>query len=436
MAKAIWKSETVRESCSSPLPRSVCSAAFLTFGLVFFAGLGDASAQYLGTGETVADRARPELDAAGMRAGGFLLFPTLDVEEAFDDNIFKTDNNKIDDYILSLKPGLSVNSQWSNHSLNLSAGADTAYYADNEDENYTDYNFAANGRVDVRRDSYVQAEASFSQNHEDRGSVDDANGEEPGENTVAKFGGSFFNRFNRVSIEPMFDISQFDYDDVRTSAGTIINNDDRDRDVTQFGSRIGYMLVPDKYEAFIRVTYNERDYDANLDDGGFNRDSDGYEAVIGTALDFGGVTFGDVYIGYAQQDYDDAALEKVDGLVVGGSLFWNPSKLTTVNPFITRSINETTLGGASGYFDTTVGINVDHELRRNVILHGKVRVSSWNYEGIGRQDDYTNFSLGGEYLMSRYARVGLTYELENRNSDAIGSDFTQNRIILRGRIQL
>lgn len=382
------------------------------------------------------DRARPELDPRGLRAGSFLLYPSVAIEEAYDDNIFKTDNATVDDYIFSVKPALSVASQWSRHSLNLSTSADVGIYADNSDEDYTDYDVTASGRVDVRRDTNLKGNFSYAEKHEDRGSPDDANGVEPGEYNLTQAGATFLHRFNRVSIEPSFNISQYDYDDVRTSAGTTINNDDRDRDVVEFGSRIGYMIVPDKYEAFIRFTANDRDYDDNLDDNGFNRDSDGYEFVVGTAIDFGGVTYGDVYIGYAEQDYDDAALEKVDGLVVGGSIFWNPTQLTTINPFISRSIEETTLASASGYFATNVGIRLDHELRRNFLLHGEIRFSSWKYEGIGRTDDYTNFSIGGEYTLRRYAVVGLTYELENRNSDVVGSDFSQNRVLLKGRLRL
>ena len=253
--------------------------------------------------------------------------------------------------------------------LNLSAGADLAYYADNSDEDYTDYNFAASGRVDVRRDTNLRGNVSYAEKHEDRGSPYDSNGVEPGEYNLTQAGATFLHRFNRISIEPSFSFSQYDYDDVRTSADTTINNDDRDRDIVEFGSRIGYMIVPDKYEAFFRFTGNDLDYDDNLDDNGFNRDSDGYEIVVGTAIDFGGITYGDVYIGYAEQDYDDAALEKVDGLVIGGSIFWNPTQLTTINPFITRTIEETTLSGASGYFATTAGIRLDHELRRNFLLH-------------------------------------------------------------------
>ncbi|MGB1548383.1 MAG: outer membrane beta-barrel protein, partial [Alphaproteobacteria bacterium] len=280
MKKAIQTEETVHRS--RPLfqryhPVSTSLMGLVALGLGFAIGIGDANAQYLGQRDTVKDRARPELDALGVRAGSFLLFPSVEIEEAYDDNIFKTDNATVDDHILSIRPALSINSQWSQHALGFSAGADSAFYADNDDEDYTDYNFAANGRVDIRRDAHFRGGVSYDEKHEDRGSPDDANGVEPSSYNLTQANAALFNRFTRVSIEPSFNFSQYDYDDVRTSAGTIINNDDRDRDVMKLGVRTGYMIVPDKYEAFVRFTYNDRDYDDNLDDNGFNRDSDGYE---------------------------------------------------------------------------------------------------------------------------------------------------------------
>src|SRR3546814_5981286 len=104
--------------------------------------------------------------------------------------------------------------------------------------------------------------------------------------------------------------------------------------------RGGYEIMP-SYEAFLRVTYNQRDYDSNVDDAGFNRDSDGYEAVAGVALDLSGVTFGDVYAGYMSQDYDDPALQDVDGPVVGAGVTWNPTALTSARLDVSRSEEHT-----------------------------------------------------------------------------------------------
>ncbi len=45
-------------------------------------------------GDTVATRARPEYDPLGIRAGSFLFFPQLSVDELYNDNIFATDGGQ------------------------------------------------------------------------------------------------------------------------------------------------------------------------------------------------------------------------------------------------------------------------------------------------------------------------------------------------------
>ena len=40
----------------------------------------------------------------GIRAGSFLIYPTLSVSEAYDDNVFATDNDTEDDWITLISP--------------------------------------------------------------------------------------------------------------------------------------------------------------------------------------------------------------------------------------------------------------------------------------------------------------------------------------------
>src|SRR5512144_3388111 len=66
-------------------------------------------------GETVATRARPELEPLGIRAGSFLIYPKLGVDGTYNDNVFATNHNVKDDFITDIKPEVSVESDWANH---------------------------------------------------------------------------------------------------------------------------------------------------------------------------------------------------------------------------------------------------------------------------------------------------------------------------------
>ncbi|MEZ5861243.1 MAG: outer membrane beta-barrel protein [Geminicoccaceae bacterium] len=58
-------------------------------------------------------------------------------------------------------------------------------------------------------------------------------------------------------------------------------------------------------------------------DPGLDRNSTGFDALIGTTIDFTGVIFGEVSAGYTRREYDDNDLENVDGLAGNAAVTWN-----------------------------------------------------------------------------------------------------------------
>lgn len=89
--------------------------ASLTAG-IFVASVCGAYAQETDTqlqdvrGQSVMERARPGYDAAGIRAGGFMVYPTASVTESYNDNIYATPANETGDLITTLAAGVAVNS--------------------------------------------------------------------------------------------------------------------------------------------------------------------------------------------------------------------------------------------------------------------------------------------------------------------------------------
>ena len=49
----------------------------------------------------------------GIRAGAFLVFPSIDTGLTYDDNVFATKNDTDDDFIFTLRPEITAESQWS-----------------------------------------------------------------------------------------------------------------------------------------------------------------------------------------------------------------------------------------------------------------------------------------------------------------------------------
>lgn len=384
---------------------------------------------------TVMDRPRPELDALGVRAGGFLVYPSVTLSEAYNDNIFATQTDTKDDFITTVTPEVRANSDWNVHSLQFQASGTVDRHATNSAEDTEEFTVGTNGRLDIRRDTNATAGLQYQSLTEDRGSPDDVNGSEPTEYTLGTANAGFFNRWNRVSLNAGARVRQYDYDDVPTSAGATINNDDRDRDEYRLSLRGGYQ-IQENYEAFLEGVVSRADYDADVDDNGINRDSDGYEFRAGARIDFTGLVFGDFYASYITRDYDDPTLTNFDGVGAGADMTWNVTQLTTVTGTVSRQVAETTLASASGNLRTNLAGRVDHELLRNLILSGRLGVSRDEFEGTTREDDYLRGMLQARYMMNRNLYFTLRYEYTDRDSSSANADYDRNIVFLRLRAQL
>ena len=384
--------------------------------------------------ETVQTRARPSLDPLGVRFASFKFFPELTINEHYNDNIFATENDKISDFITLIKPQLIVKSDWNNHALTFRSAANIEQHFDNESENSEDFSFSGNGRLDILRNSRLTAGAGYARDHRRRSSPDDEDGLERTifhETNVFSF---YEHDLKPFAFKTGIRFSQKDFDDVASSTG-IINNDDRDRDRITGELQINYEFFPN-YSAFIRGAINKRNYDNLSDDLLLDRSSSGYEINIGSQIYGSGVLYGDFFIGFKEQDYDDLRLKTINGISGGGSLTWLPSGLTTVNLSSSRLIHETTVDTASGIFETKAKLDIDHELLRNLLLNLNVSFSHEDYVGIGREDKYFDVGIGANYLMNRNVNFALQYNFSNRSSSNSGSDFDRNILSLGVKFQM
>lgn len=383
---------------------------------------------------TVTERSRPELDALGVKAGGFTIFPSIEIGGTYDDNIFGTQNNTRDDIIGTFTPAVRIDSDWNRHFLRIFGDGEIKRHSSNSTEDVEKAKFGANGRLDIRRDTNATAGFTYEQDTEERGSANEANGITPTDFDVISLDAGISNKWNRVSLTADGAFRKRDFDDVRTTTG-VTNNDDRDRDEFKLDVRGGYEIQPE-YEAFLQLILNSVDYDIAVDDNGLDRDSEGYEIRAGARIDFSALIFGDVFVGYIDRDFDSAALKSVETFTGGIDLTWNATTLTTVKGGISRNISETTLATASGNLQTTGRVSVDHELLRNLILSARASVSLDEFEGSSREDEYFRAGIGAKYFLNRYLSLILDVNHETRDSNAVNSDQETNKVILKIRGQL
>ena len=179
---------------------------------------------------------------------------------------------------------------------------------------------------------------------------------------------------------------------------------------------------------FVEGRYNIEDRDDNVDDNGIERDTDGYEARLGASLDVTSVLFGEAFVGYREQRFDESDFDDEDGLSFGVDLNWNPSLLTSIGFSGQRDFRPTDEGDAASNFRTEFGVTVDHELMRNLILNGRANYQNDDFRGDDREDDTYRLGAGLTYWLNRNFSFNAGYDFSERESDEDGEDYTANQI--------
>ncbi len=385
-------------------------------------------------GDTVVERRRPDYDPAGIQLGAFRLFPLLEVTGRYNDNLFAENTNEDDDLSAILMPELRLKSEFGIHEIRARLAGEFVRFRDQVSENHENYYGEVQGRYDTQRFGGLSTGLSVSRQHEERDSPDDLNSLEPTRFDNLAFNIGYRHNFNRLTLRFRGIYETYDFDDAPGTSGTVINNDDRDRDVISGSIRAGYIFSP-QYEAFVGVGLKRLDYEAAVDDFGHNRDADVREVFGGVAAAFSGVTEGELSAGIEDRDVKDTSLNSRRATSVKGNLTWNITPLTTVTGVARRVFRETSLPTADSVLETRLGFNVDHELLRNLLLNGNFVWIDRDFGANGREDTVLSANVGAKYLINRNLYLGLELARRDQKSNDTTADFVRHTVALRIGIQ-
>ena len=249
-------------------------------------------------GRPVTEKPRPDYDAVGIRIGSLVVKPKISVGLEQNDNIYAAKNNAVSDNITVTTPKVEIKSDWSSHAFSLDAGLASGLYATKSDENFLDGHFVVDGRLDVQRESYLTGQAGILKLHEDRSSPDSSSAwKGPADYTQSNADLSYMHGLGRTSLTAGTGITAINYDNVELLAGGTEDLSVRNRNLYNINARAAYELLP-TVRPFVSGRYEKRTYE--LSEAG--RDSDGYRLGAGTGFDLGGVTTGEIFAGYMQQN--------------------------------------------------------------------------------------------------------------------------------------
>ncbi len=387
------------------------------------------------TSRTDAERVHDSYQPRGVDLGSFLVLPRLEIDGQYNSNLFATERDERGDFLSVIRPELRLRSRFREHAINLSLLAEQYLHRRYSQDNRTELQLEADGRYDISRETQANYFGQLFSRHEDRGSPDDIQGEEPTPTQGMVNRGGLKHQFGRYTVQGEVGLDRRTFGEVDTALGTSISNSDRDRWEMLGRLRGSYEIFPG-YAAVTEVSANTRRYDDSSDRNGFNRDSHGYRVETGIGVDLSQLVRGDFLVGYFSQDYQDNRFSDPSGVSMRATFNWTPSTLTIVVPSLERSVNETTRRGVSSMVRNSASLTIRHELERNIVLTGFGSVSYDQFEGVDDMNAWTYEARARAiYAFTPEIYTGGEIGYRDKRSERAGDSYQQTVFMLRLGLQ-
>ncbi|HEY0293155.1 MAG TPA: outer membrane beta-barrel protein [Hansschlegelia sp.] len=383
----------------------------------------------------------------GVRAGAFILRPSMEAAGGYDDNPDRVEKGGKGSPFVRLKGALDARSDWERHEVDVKIDGQARRYTDTDRDSYEpNVNAVIDGRLDVTERTKITSELRASITSSRPGDADTATGLKGDE--IQKSAGATLGvsqTFNRFSLKLEGLVDRYVYNDAKLQDGSTLDNSDRAYNSYEIRLRGAYDLSP-RLKPFAEVALDTRDYDkstmtSGLDENGNpvtlrrRNGSSGYAIRGGATFEATRLITGELAVGYGRQNPKDKDLKPVDGLLIDGSVAWSPSALTTVRATARTALQETTLEGSGGVLGRSFGVEVEHRLRRNFIVTARADFERQSYRGIGRVDDGLTLALETEYRLNRSLSLIGSFEHERLDSNAAGADYKASIVEVGMRVR-
>jgi polysaccharide biosynthesis protein VpsM len=373
----------------------------------------------------LAGYATPAAAQGNIQLGPFRILTSLELALEYDDNILLTRDNKIDDLIWIISPGILIEIPAKSYALRLGYRADILEYTENSEFNTVHHNALFDAQYNFPWNLSVRLSDRFV-------ITDDFAGFPVPEQTVLtkrtentlETGANYVLR-ERYSFDGSFRWFLVRYDDRQ------FQNDDRD-DYTVSGTFF-YRILP-KTSVLGAVDYTWIRYDQAVSSR--LNDSEGWRFWLGLKGDLTAKTTILVKAGWEWKNYDNPIQRDWDGLVAEGNIIWKYREPSQVRLFGGRANVESTFEGQPYYVSNYAGAEVRHFLGERLTLTARALggVNDYPYNTVTpektakRSDTFIEAGVSLRYQVRKWLALELGYNFLDLNSNFDEFDYTDNRV--------
>jgi hypothetical protein len=384
------------------------------------------------TGEAIAPedapvkvRQHPGYEPIGMRAGSWMLHPSLTVGGEYDSNVFASGNNRQGDVAVRVHPSLRAVTLWERHAVAMQGDVRTTNYLSNPGLDTVDASFRGRMRLDVTHASAILANVRVARLHEAVGNLSTPAGAiEPTPYDFYSGDLTYRHELGRVTASGGMRLDSYDFGSTRRQDGTAVSQDSRDGQIYTGHGRLDYAVSP-RLGLFGAVEANRRDLRGSP---GRPIDSEGYRALGGINLELSRLIWGEFGFGYASQSFASSAIGTIEGPAYRAILTWSPLRTVDVKLKAEQIVTQATETDASGIRADAIQLGVDYEFRRNVVLSVAGTYEKDRFFGQPREDTVYATTAEIKYLLNRVGSISLRHRYLDRDSNVPQASYSKHEV--------
>jgi hypothetical protein len=352
--------------------------------------------------------------------------PSVQVEQKYNDNIYKASNNEVNSWITTVRPGVSVSTQRGGSEFELGANTEAGYYTADTRNDYIDWSGYGSANIELDKRNQVGVLVKQSHKHDDIGS-----GASEGAATLQaspdeydQLDGDMNYTFGAKDAKGRLVLRNIymdkDYTNNPENTKVLDRSDNEYRATT-------YLRVAPKTSLLLEGREKTIDYNRDNDAGSLP-DSDETRAFVGAEWEATAKTTGSVRLGHTRKDFDAAAMTDYSLPSWEAIIDWSPRSYSTFTLDSSQGAMEAT-SGRTFIFRTSNKLDWNHKWSSHLSSNAFLQGYKDEYKGTARQDYVEAVGAGLTYRMTDQLDLSTKYTYEDRESSNVGLDAVTNTVL-------
>lgn len=381
----------------------------------------------------------------GVSVGPLRLHPHMGVAQMYTDNVFRTNGNRVSDFVTTLAPGIQAQLPFAGfHSFIIDYRTNIQYFSRSPSNDVQDQTASGGFKFDFPGGLKVDLQGEHKLGHDPRGSaVDNVNTQGLGVNkwTANGFAGQAEYVGAQSSVRLNVRTIHWDYlnNGLSPSRDRLLNNA-----VLTFSRN-----VTGKTSLLVNVGALQSIYDQNK-----NLDNVIYTISGGGTWNVTDLTSGEILVGYQNVQFSRAQVSQPPPLdeftrvkdnyanfYFMGRLNWQATPLLKITFQPYRTIQQVVSAGSLFFTVTGANLTARHELTDDTTLDLNLGFEQDKFQssvsgGSDRTDYMKNVSIGMTYRAVKWVGLGIQYIYEDRNSNQTPFTYQANTVMLSAQALL